>query len=1251
MSKRNLNRKQRRLPGSLYLGLVLVTFWFTPLAAQAGRAQEALLSSAYHLIENTTQTVRIGWQVEPETRTQQLRGLVFAHGPVEAASAEVAAFSWQRKAATGVVAAGSEIDFASQTAAHLKPTLSVDSLGMWNGQRVMEINLRLGIREGSGDWLVFPKGEVLIRFTQTDPHPAQSLATDFEPIAESLFINQALSSPVSRPTPAETPPYLEGDALRIETREAGFYALPAPMLLSMAPGTAVEDWALFRERQPAAFAVIDGQGKRKRSGALQPADRVIFHASESQSAYSPRVMTWAAPVRDAHQQYEELPRVDDAEAPAAMTLTGVLEQNRFFIPDSPKTDEQNRYWMWAHLVRSGSMQTALPLDEIRPGAQLELEAHFATGPPYTPFATDDIELRVAGRIIGTAVAEVNRNRFTARTLEPITLEQEGPRPISLHLKTAQDFERSNRYVHLDRIVWRLRQSVQPSPFAYEAPEDNAIAAIPPQAQWAFFLPPQQAAPPAMLAAGESMSAVSVPQPGRLFVLRDEHIQQPASVERWTPQAGSDAALRSNAPSDMIIIAPRAWLPTLEPYQEQLGREGIAARLISVEAIYNRFGDGRLSPHAIRRFLRHAWFHWQTPRPGYVLLVGDATWDYWNRFGADVVNYVPAYRGEPDYAVENWFVQLDDAEDPIGEMMIGRWPVQSQDALESLVQKSLRYRQLANPLDPAWNRVYLLTDHGFDTYMEEVDHQWTPPGFRKIRRHIQDFPLVDNIYLPPAMREQLRAKTSPQATQETIDILNRGVFLWKFYGHGAPNVIGNERIFFGGGSKFSDVPKLNHPDMPFILWAFSCETCTFDYPREKWNFSVGEDLLTHDQGGSVALLGASGRGFPNDHLLLARGLHYAAFELGLPRLGQHMMASDLLGMAQQSFFEPKNQFILLGDPTLSFPRFERLAGEVVDQGGSAAFSFEAPNPLPQERIQATWLQQSQDVVERRASERLAGEISKADLPTDATYWAGAEVIAKQNGRIHVWHGAEPLPRVPAPPVIPPTTGRLPDLTFAEAPGISPPYPRDGQTIFFETRVVNQGQATAESIRVRGYVLGEKNSEKPMNVVVGSPSVLIERLDPGDSQPVRVRWDPSANAGNHRFLLRIDPADSVAEADEENNQASGTVSVLRKADLAIAPSDLMLEETGNGGYRFGFQFHNQGESTAKDVLVQLRAYLAGQEEPAEMELPQTFVARPDETVQAVGIGLPPQLEAIEVILDPDEIQDERILANNAARLQAP
>ena len=49
--------------------------------------------------------------------------------------------------------------------------------------------------------------------------------------------------------------------------------------------------------------------------------------------------------------------------------------------------------------------------------------------------------------------------------------------------------------------------------------------------------------------------------------------------------------------------------------------------MSIEEVYSEFGFGEPTPEAVKDFLSYAYHNWRQPSPRYVLLLGDATFDF------------------------------------------------------------------------------------------------------------------------------------------------------------------------------------------------------------------------------------------------------------------------------------------------------------------------------------------------------------------------------------------------------------------------------------------------------------------------------------------------------------------------------------------------------------------------------------------------------------------------------------------------
>ncbi|MBZ0257002.1 hypothetical protein K8I31_13125, partial [bacterium] len=842
--------------------------------------------------------------------------------------------------------------------------------------------------------------------------------------------------------------------------------------------------------------------------------------------------------------------------------------------------------VWADLISQATPSFPFSIQHAPRSATASLEMKFYVGKGTPRDFIRSVTPYIDGRRMDWTATSREDAVLAAVTLSSQWL-QPGAHELSFHATPASQLQSQFESINLDWLQFGFAAQVRPSTLAYQTPDDAAqIQFTAPSC--ALWLPNDDGKNPKFAI---SANEVCTQEAGRLFVVNQQHISGDVRIESYNPSTPDMTELMNLAQTDVILVAPLAWRETLATYRESLMRMGYTVRIASIEAIYDRFGDGRLSPFALREFLRYAYHSWKRPSPSYVLFIGDATWDYKNRYGVGVKNYVPGYRAKPEYAVENWFVRLDSETDKIPDMMIGRWPLRSVGELKTLINKTVRYKESLQPDD--WlNHYFLLTDHGFERFTEELEREWIPKGFRLTQRHVADYPLVDNIYLPEKLRAEKRAKTSLAATRDIINILNNGVWLMEFFGHGAPNVVGNERLFFGGGSKFTDVKKLTNAGRPFLFWSFSCETSKFDYPRQKWNISIGEDMLTHPSGGAVGLLGASGRGYPHDHIILARGMHEALYHYGLQSMGQILLAGNLMGEAYQNVFEPADQFCFLGDPTIRLPKFEDLTINANLQQNEISLSAARPSNLTHPQHAAVWIRSGSDVVNYTTMPATDRIVETYDVTDENNFYAGAEFIAKRDGEIIVAHGADNLSQQ-APPIIEATTGILPDLVIQpNSLRVSPDAPRSGETIFLDGVITNQGQATAQDIFVQGKQAPLGKKRVPFNVVVGRRGEQIERLDPGESARVRLRWDPTGNKGDYDLELEIDPFNQIQEENEDNNSDETQVTVLRKADLLVEQNHFKLTPIDGGKrYEVSFSILNAGESTVEKFLIEMAYQLKG------------------------------------------------------------
>jgi subtilase family serine protease len=285
--------------------------------------------------------------------------------------------------------------------------------------------------------------------------------------------------------------------------------------------------------------------------------------------------------------------------------------------------------------------------------------------------------------------------------------------------------------------------------------------------------------------------------------------------------------------------------------------------------------------------------------------------------------------------------------------------------------------------------------------------------------------------------------------------------------------------------------------------------------------------------------------------------------------------------------------------------------------------------------------------------LAGSIPNQEIELAPPKEVGMDYVTAMGNRVVVGHGAIPVPTPnPSDEFIEPTTGKLPDLSFL--PGslqLHPSSPRSGETIFISARVQNTGQASAESIRIRGYHNTGENAPAILHAEVGRRVTQIPILNPGGIQTVQMRWDPTDNAGKHELLLKVDPDGLIEESSETNNSATAAVTVRQKADLVVNASEVQIKPVNDGkNYELQFEVQNQGESHAERITIQLAVTLAGSEKEHTIFIPKVISLAPGKTYRAGGIRIPASLQTLKIMVDPDEIVDEESHDNNIFTYEA-
>lgn len=396
----------------------------------------------------------------------------------------------------------------------------------------------------------------------------------------------------------------------------------------------------------------------------------------------------------------------------------------------------------------------------------------------------------------------------------------------------------------------------------------------------------------------------------------------ATVSLQAVRGRPDLRSRDNQ-ADYLIVSHRMFIPAIAPFAEVKTASGFIVKVVDVDDVYNQFGAGQETPDAIKRFIRYAAQNWRgsvrNAAATYVLFVGDSSSAYRGQFRNNIINYVPTYTvGTPGtsdrYASENWFA-CGFGNDILPDALLGRFSVNNVKDLQSLLDKQFTYK--TRPGAGGWrNLLAYVGDHSeFEETLEKVMHESVPNRFFVKRILMAEEPWVDNYYFPAEIADAKKAKVSPATTRKIRDMFNAGAAMVTYFGHGSPNVWSNERIWFGGDSENSDNLMLTNRDRLPLVMTLTCNTGAIDYPKERWNVSISEDMMRLPNGGAVACYVPSGPGVTSQHERYTMQMNRALLE----EFVRPVQAAFTLGMwrytAADNPPDLPQMFLLLGDPSL------------------------------------------------------------------------------------------------------------------------------------------------------------------------------------------------------------------------------------------------------------------------------------------------------------------------------------------------
>ena len=352
-------------------------------------------------------------------------------------------------------------------------------------------------------------------------------------------------------------------------------------------------------------------------------------------------------------------------------------------------------------------------------------------------------------------------------------------------------------------------------------------------------------------------------------------------------------------ADYVIISPPGFLKAARRLAGHRRADGLRVEVVATDDLYDEFSFGRLRREAVADFIGHAYRTW-APRPAFVLLLGDATWDYrgiyTGRGGRGLVPSRYYLARERGFSPSDYHLALVDGDDLLADLSVGRLAVDSAAEAERVVDKIIAYDSSPEPGDWRSRSVFAANWHAKDEFSGPLDSlaaRYTEPaGLQSVR-----------IYAPD------EAPLPNPRGKAFLDALNHGALIVNFSGHGAAGAM--QYLF---STAFPDWEYLNQVRnrgrLPLIL-ALSCLNGLFTLPAVE---ALSELMTEHEEGGAIAFISATALSRTAQNRLLSDHLYRLIFAEGRLRFGPVLDAAKARVLAAHSSYRDVVETMqLIGDP--------------------------------------------------------------------------------------------------------------------------------------------------------------------------------------------------------------------------------------------------------------------------------------------------------------------------------------------------
>lgn len=358
-------------------------------------------------------------------------------------------------------------------------------------------------------------------------------------------------------------------------------------------------------------------------------------------------------------------------------------------------------------------------------------------------------------------------------------------------------------------------------------------------------------------------------------------------------------------ADYVIISSKELKTSAQSYRDFIADEyKLRTELVFVDDIYDEFSFGNPSAESIREFLKWAFNNWTPPKPIYLLLIGDANYDYKNKLNPAPnprkKNLVPSY-GFP--VSDSWFVTWDNNL-PVPQMFVGRIPAENDQQVFFYLNK---HRTYLNRNYDNWNKSFLFFSGGDASKISQLNQ------IKEVNDSLYNLfinrPPIGGIGKHFYKTSEPKTNFGPYAYEEIQKAIDEGGIFISYVGHSGTQTWDN------GITKVEDIMN-NYSDRYPLITDFGCSTGKFAEP--DINSFAEEFINLNNNGQAIVYLGNSSWG-------------YLSTSLRFPLLFyQNFLSDTLLSIGQIHWLSKLKQYVKFGisDVNKVFTYCNNLIGDPI-----------------------------------------------------------------------------------------------------------------------------------------------------------------------------------------------------------------------------------------------------------------------------------------------------------------------------------